>query len=57
MEYLFGELERIIEEIESTDELDQDEILQILKKYKDEFEEYQLRQEEEKSLEWEDLDN
>ena len=57
MDYLYGELERIIEEIESTDELDQDEILQILKKYKDEFEEYQLRQEEEKSLEWDDLDN
>ena len=56
MEYLLGELDRIIEEIESSDELDRDEILQLIKKYKDEFEEIQLRQEEEKDLQWEDLD-
>jgi hypothetical protein len=56
MEYLLNELERIIDEIESTDDYDQDEVIQILKKYKEEFEEFQLRKEEEKGLEWEDLD-
>ena len=55
MEYLLGELERIIEEIES-DDYEQDEIIRLLKKYKEEFEEIQLKQEEERSLEWDDLD-
>jgi hypothetical protein len=55
MEYLLGELERLIDEIES-EEYEQDEIINLLKKYKDEFEEIQLKEEEEKSLEWEDLD-
>ena len=55
MEYLFEELERIIEDIESGS-YDQEEIIQVLKKYKEEFEEIQLKQEEEKSIEWEDLD-
>mgnify|MGYP001281492002 CR=1 FL=1 len=56
MEYLLNELERIIDEIESNEDLDQDELIQVLKKYKEEFEDYQLRKEEEKSLNWEDLD-
>ena len=55
MEYLLGELERLIDEIES-EEYEQDEIINLLKKYKDEFEEIQLKEEEEKGLEWEDLD-
>ena len=55
MEYLLEELERIIDEIES-DDYNQDEIIQILKKYKEEFEEIQIKQEEERGLEWEDLD-
>ena len=38
MEYLYTELERIIEEFESRDDLDMDEILQVLNKYKEEFE-------------------
>ena len=55
MEYLLGELERIIEEIES-DDYEQDEIIRLLKKYKEELEEIQLKQEEERILEWDDLD-
>ena len=39
MDYLFGELERIIDEIESNDDYSQDDVIQILKKYKEEFEE------------------
>ena len=56
MDYLFEELERIIEEFESRDDLDIDEILQVLNKYKEEFEDIRLRQEEEKDLQWDDLD-
>ena len=56
MEYLLGELERMIEEIESMEDFDRDDVIELLKKYKDEFEEIQLKEEEEKSLEWEDLD-
>ena len=55
MEYLLGELERIIDEIES-EEYEQDEIINLLKKYKEEFEEIQLKEEEEKSFGWDDLD-
>ena len=55
MEYLLGELERIIDEIES-EEYEQDEIINLLKKYKEEFEEIQLKEEEERGLEWGDLD-
>ena len=55
MEYLLGELERIIDEIES-EEYEQDEIINLLKKYKEEFEEIQLKEEEERGLEWDDLD-
>ena len=57
MDYLYGELERIIDEIESNDDYSQDDVIQILKKYKEEFEEIQLKEEEERGLEWEDLDN
>jgi len=56
MDYLFGELERIIDEIESNDDYSQDDVIQILKKYKEEFEEIQLKEEEERGLEWDDLD-
>ena len=35
MDYLFGELERIIDEIESNDDYSQDDVIQILKKYKE----------------------
>ena len=37
MDYLFGELERIIDEIESNDDYSQDDVIQILKKYKEEL--------------------
>ena len=56
MEYLLGELERMIEEIESMEDFDRDDVIELLKKYKEEFEEIQIKQEEERGLEWEDLD-
>jgi hypothetical protein len=56
MDYLFGELERMIEEIESMEDFDRDDVIELLKKYKEEFEEIQMKEEEEKGLQWEDLD-
>ena len=56
MEYLLGELERMIEEIESMEDFDRDDVIELLKKYKEEFEEIQMKEEEEKGLQWEDLD-
>ena len=56
MEYIKLKLEGIIEDIISDDDMDKDEIVQVLNELKDEIEEIELKKEEERSLEWDDLD-
>ena len=56
MEHILEKLEGLIEDILSDDEMDKDEILQVLNQLKDEIEEHNLRQEEDRGLEWNDLD-
>ena len=55
MDYILDDLERIIIDIETDEELDRDEILQVLNKLKDDIEEWNIRQDNERTLEWDDL--
>ena len=56
MEHILQKIERLIIDIEDDSQIEKDEILQELYKIKNEIEEHQLRQEEDRSLEWNDLD-
>tara|TARA_Y100000592_G_scaffold11199_1_gene15912 strand:+ start:956 stop:1126 length:171 start_codon:yes stop_codon:yes gene_type:complete len=56
MDYILEDLERIIDDIETDDVLDRDEIVEVLTKLKDDIEEWNIRQDNERTLEWDDLD-
>ena len=50
-------LEEIIDDIERDHALTRTEIAEALYKIKEEIEQYKLREEENHSIEWDDLDN
>ena len=56
MEQILEKLETLIDDVERDEELDKDEILQELQKLKTEMEDHQLRVDEGRGLEWDDLD-
>ena len=56
MEHILEKLETLIDDIMTDDQMDKDEILHVITKIKEELEEHELRKEEERGLEWGDLD-
>ena len=56
MEQILEKLETLIDDIERDSQLTKDEIYDALKQLKEEIEYHQLRQEEGRGLEWDDLD-
>ena len=56
MEHILEKLEGLIDDIVTDESMDKDEILQVLNEIKNEIEEHQLRQEEDRGLQWNDLD-
>ena len=56
MDIILEKLEVLIDDIERDSQLTKDEIHTALTKLKEEIEEYNLRREEGRDLQWEDLD-
>ena len=56
MEEIQDRLERLIEDIESDENMTNADIILALYKLKEEIEDYNLGREEGRTLEWEDLD-
>ena len=56
MDTILEKLEMLIDDIERDENLTKDEINIVLNKLKEEIEDYNLRKEEDNSLEWGDLD-
>ena len=56
MEQILEKLETLIDDIERDSQLTKDEIHDSLLKLKEEIEDHQLRQEDDRGLEWDDLD-
>ena len=56
MEQILEKLEGLMDDLQTDEELDRDEILKELNKLKDEIEDYQLRMDEGGGLQWEDLE-
>ena len=56
MEEIQNQLERLIDDVERDDTMTKTDIITALYVLKEEIEDYNLGRDEERSLEWEDLD-
>ena len=57
MDTILDSIEELIDDIERDHALTRTEIAEALYKLKEEIEQYKLREEENHSIEWDDLDN
>ena len=57
MDIILENIEELIDDIERDPALTRTEIAEALYKIKEEIEQYKLREEENPSIEWDDLDN
>ena len=57
MDIILDNIEELIDDIERDHAITKTEILEALYKIKEEIEQYKLREEENPSIEWDDLDN